>query len=254
MKKIWVIACLILIAFAIVSCKAKNKVVDVKSQVEERLRAYVAHDLETGSGKVTKVTLSDAPEGSDLTWTAFATYTPDAGDNYDIELLVQHLTATNSITWWYAANYPYGDKTVPLTGDIVFEEPLKYRMEYDVPYEEEMPVQSVSNSKNKQSANNESAVILGKVEQKGSKFTLFDTNKREITHIDMPNRELMGWGNDFFLTKSKDNTFRSYNLRGTEIGSITVSNVESVTFDNEGFILKQKGSSPRKYKKNGQSR
>jgi len=253
-KKIWAIVCVFLVAVAMIGCKAKDKVVDVKSQVEKRLHAYVAHDLETGAGKIIKITLIDAPEGSDLTWNALATYKPDAGDSYDIELSVQHLADMNSITWWYAANYPYGGNTVSLTGDIVFEEPPEYRMMSEVPYEEEIPIQPVSNSKSKQSTNSEPAVTIGRVEQKGNKFTLFDTSKREITHIDMPGRDLVGWGNDFFLTKSKDNTFRSYNLRCTEIGSITVGNVESVTFDNEGFILKRKGASPEKYNKNANRR
>jgi len=250
MKKIGAIVCVFLVALAIFGCKAKNKL-DEKS-VEDRLSAYILHEMQLSGGYLLEFTMKAAdPKNSDVTWTGVATYSYeyDGSDSQNVDISVKYLADTNSVSWWYTVR-PEDPKTVPLTGDIVFEE--EGRMMYESSYGVGEPESSVS--KTTQSTYSEPTVTLSKVEQKGSKFTLFDSSKREITHIDMPGRELVGWGNDFFLTKSKDNTFRSYNLRCTEIGSITVGNVESVTFDNEGFILKQKGLSPRKYKKNGQSR
>jgi hypothetical protein len=255
MKKIWKIVCILLVAMAMVGCKAKSKV-DVKD-VEKRLSAYVLHDLQVSGSNLLEFTLQEAPKGSEVTWIGVATYSYsyDGSDSQDVDISAKYLADTNSVTWWYTTN-PYDPKTVPLTGDIVFEEP-EYRMTYDAPYEEEAPIQPVSNSKNKQSTNSEPTVTLGKVEQKGSKFTLFDSNKREITYINMPGQDLVGWGNDFFVTVSGKNTstFKTYNLRCTEIGSISVgANVVSATVDNEGFIVTKKGSSPEKYNKNAKRR
>jgi len=263
MKKLTTIVIIVLIACSIIGCKAgikANNKTDGKPDlklVEERITANINYVLQMTAADIglSGVKLVNAPEDADCTWMGTATFA--SGDySWDSNVAVKHSPDTNTITWWYTDNP--GNMF-----DISLENPV-YQMtnEYVEPesyYEPETPVQSVSNSGKKQSTKNEPAVTIGKVEQKGTKFSVFDTNKRELAQLSMPNCDLIGWGSDFFVVQTKDiyGTFKTYNPRGTQIGSISVGsskNIASVTVDNEGFIITRKGSSPEKYNKNAKRR
>jgi hypothetical protein len=102
------------------------------------------------------------------------------------------------------------------------------------------------------SSNTQSVDVLGKVEQRGSTFTTFNTIGREITHFSSPNMDLVGWGRDFFVIRS-GTTFKTYDPRCRQITSISIGGAGTASVENDIFTVKV-GSSSYKYDKSGRRR
>jgi hypothetical protein len=67
----------------------------------------------------------------------------------------------------------------------------------------------------------QSSEVIGKVVQKGTTFTTYGTNGKEITHFSYANRQLVGWGKDFFVLVS-GTTYTTYDARCKEISHISI--------------------------------
>lgn len=86
---------------------------------------------------------------------------------------------------------------------------------------------------------------IGKVIQDGSKFTTFNTNGRQVTYFSSPNKELIGWGKDFFVIRQRD-TFYTYDIHCKQFSSITIGGSANakVSVQGETFTVNN-----RKYNK-----
>jgi hypothetical protein len=117
-------------------------------------------------------------------------------------------------------------------------------MEYENPaYYYDEPAQPLT--ENKQSTNTQSSDTLGKVEQKGSTYTTFDSGGRRITNFFFFFTDLVGWGTDFFVIRS-GTTFYTYDPRCKQISTVTVGGAGTATVDKASFTVKV-GSSNQKF-------
>jgi hypothetical protein len=90
--------------------------------------------------------------------------------------------------------------------------------------------------------------VIGKVEQKGTTFTVFDATGKKITNFSSPNQELLGWGRDFFVLKS-GTTFTTYDARCRKISNVSVGGATTGSVQIDGFTVKV-GSSNQRFDKN----
>ena len=227
----------IMAASTIISCKAGDKL-DIKT-AEEEIAADIIRDLEENMMDLglSGVKLKNAPKNQNVTFVGTVTYI-SGNSKIDQEILANY--DSDMLTWWFSDD---PDNTFI----IYLGEPV-YQMANESPgYSSETPAQSGGSSESRQSSNTQSTDTdtLGKVEQRGSTFTTYNSRGNQITNFSSPNRELVGWGRDFFVIRS-GTTFYTYDSRCRQISSITIGGAATATVENESFTVIV-GSSNFKY-------
>jgi serine protease inhibitor ecotin len=99
----------------------------------------------------------------------------------------------------------------------------------------------------------QSDVVIGKVQQQKSTFTIYDTNGKKVGgNVSLPNRDLVGWGKDFYVVRLKT-TFDFYNSKNQKTKSITVGGATTASVANDLLTVKV-GTSTFKYDKTGKKK
>lgn len=210
-----------LLTCIIISTGCQKKAgVDAKT-AQEKISEDINLILQTEMAEMglSGVKLKTAPKDSDVTWNGTATFESGSG-KFDEELTAYFDEYTNSIVWWYS-DQPENTST------IFLGESPQAGAEYT----------STTGNNTETITVQSTTIALGKVQQKGTTFTTFDTNGREITHFSSPNQQLIGWGKDFFLIQSGSN-FTTYDERCREISHISIGGATSASVQSDGFTVK----------------
>ena len=225
----------ILAACTVIGCKAGDKL-DIKT-AEQEIAADINRSLEENMMDMglSGVKLKNAPKDRNAAFVGTVTYI--SGDSkFDREILANH--DSDILTWWFSDD---PDNTFI----IYIGEPV-YQMANESPgYPPEPPEQTVGSQENRQPSAAQPADTLGKVEQRGSTFTTFNSRGNQITNFSSPNRQLVGWERDFFVIRS-GTTFYTYDTRCRQISSVSVGGATTATVENESFTVRV-GSSNYKY-------
>jgi hypothetical protein len=235
MKTIFTVFFIVMVVCTGTSCKPKDKA-DLNN-IEEAISDDISRMLWESMMDMglSGVKLKTAPKNSNAPFIGTVTYLSGSG-RFDSEILANYDSDTELLTWWFS-DEP-GDAFV-----IYLGEPI-YQMVYDSPgyYPEEyiQPSAEIGQATNAQPSD-----TLGKVEQSGSKYTTFDSRGRQITYFSNPNTELVGWGKDFFVIRSRT-TFYTYDPHCKQISSISIGGATTVTVEAESFTVRV-GSSNQRY-------
>jgi hypothetical protein len=239
MKTVFTVLFIISVACAGISCKSEDKI-DIKT-AEKQITADVNRILEVDAEdlRLSRVKLKAAPKDGNATFTGTATFI-SGNEKIDREILAN--AESLSLTWWF-----YDDPD---------EKRLLYKGLPSDEWEDEGgghdsgdPVPSrVTSTGNTQATNTQATVTLGKVEQRGTTFTTFDSGGRRITNFSSPNRELVGWGSDFFVIRS-GTSFYTYDPHCKQISTVTVGGATTATVEAGSFTVRV-GSSNQKFNKN----
>jgi hypothetical protein len=223
----------VLIVSCLLSCNSDSKP-SIKT-AQEKIESDIKLQLQGSMAEMglSSVKLKNAPKDSGNTWVGVATF-DNGGGRIDQDITAFYNDKTQSIFYWFSDDMEYMSE-IPLVAHT--EESVKKQINTPVT----QPAQSSSNT--------QSVDTLGKVQQKGSTFTTFDSKGKEITHFSSPNMELVGWGIDFFVIRS-GTTFKTYDPRCKQITSISIGAASTASVQNDTFTVKV-GSSSQKYDKNG---
>ena len=272
MKNVLIAFFFFLAALTVIGCKAKDKqnietaeegidILDIETEeeeidtldiktAEEKIAAEINRMFEESMMdlSISGVVLKKAPENQNAAYLGTVTYI--SGDSkFDLEILANY--DSNLLTWWYPNEpdnkyYIFVNESISQTDD----EPIYYMLYESSGPPPETPVQSGGSSRNSQPSNTQSTDTIGKVEQRGSTYTVYNSSGSQTARMSVPNTELVGWGRDFFVTRWRT-TFYIYDSRGDEITHTTIGGAETATVESEFFTVKR-GNRNYNYDKNGE--
>jgi hypothetical protein len=235
MKTVFAVIFIVSIVCAGISCKPGDAP-DIKTaekQISDDARRILEQDMADLS--LSGVKLKAAPKNRNATFIGTVTYL-SGNDKIDREILANY--DSDTLTWWF---YDDPDSKFVLYKGLP---PDEWEDEGGGHYSGE-PEPPVISTGNRQTTETQPPVTLGKVEQRGSTFTTFDSGGRQITYFSSPNRELVGWGRDFFVIRS-GTTFSTYDSRCRQISTTTIGGATTATVDTDSFTVRV-GSSNQKF-------
>jgi hypothetical protein len=234
MKTVLTVVLVVLVVCFGTSCKSGDKL-DIKT-AEEKIAADINRILEEEMADLglSGVKLKEAPKKYNASFIGTVTYISGSG-NFDREILANY--DSDTITWWFS-NDPED------TFLIFIGEPV-YQMADESPgYYPEEPVQPAIGTGNRQTTNTQPTVTLGRVEQTASGLIkTFNTEGRFITSSSSAHGKLVGWGKDFFVTRTEIGGFFTYDQNCKSISKTTVPGATTVTVDRDSFTVRTAYSS-----------
>ena len=233
MRRIAEMGLAVLFVSCLLACKSDDKP-SIKT-AQEKIEADINTMLEQSMAEMglSGVKLKNAPKKSGNTWVGVATF-DNGGGKIKENITAFYNDQTQSIFYWFSDDEDN-------MSEIILVAHTEANMNNKATA---TTTQSTQNSSNTQSIE-----TLGKVEQRGSTFTTFDSRGRQITYFSSPNMQLVGWGKDFFVIRS-GSTFKTYDLRCKELSSITIGGAGTATVENETFTIKI-GTSSQRFDKHG---
>ena len=78
---------------------------------------------------------------------------------------------------------------------------------------------------------------IGRVQENGTTFTIFDSNGKQVTAMSIPSANLIGYCSNFLLIKV-GTKFTIYNVEFKQITSLSIPNTDGVGVGNDFIVLK----------------